>query len=105
MTGVQTCALDRKSTRLNSSHTIISYAVFCLKKKTASHCSTRLTFSYVSLRSPLHAVLSRTTPRRVPRGASRPQTYVLLFRVMFFFLNNPPPPKSSPFPHPAALRT
>src|SRR5438034_7488566 len=26
--------LDRKSTRLNSSHTVISYAVFCLKKKT-----------------------------------------------------------------------
>src|SRR5438132_9971414 len=29
-------ALDRKSTRLNSSHTVISYAVFCLKKKTSS---------------------------------------------------------------------
>src|SRR5258708_15517777 len=28
--------LDRKSTRLNSSHQIISYAVFCLKKKTHS---------------------------------------------------------------------
>src|SRR5438132_1616856 len=27
---------DRKSTRLNSSHTVISYAVFCLKKKMAS---------------------------------------------------------------------
>src|SRR5258708_32045122 len=27
---------DRKSTRLNSSHQIISYAVFCLKKKTAA---------------------------------------------------------------------
>src|SRR5260221_4391433 len=27
--------LDRKSTRLNSSHTVISYAVFCLKKKKA----------------------------------------------------------------------
>src|SRR5438034_8472257 len=27
---------DRKSTRLNSSHTVISYAVFCLKKKTAA---------------------------------------------------------------------
>src|SRR5260221_958323 len=26
-------ASDRKSTRLNSSHTVISYAVFCLKKK------------------------------------------------------------------------
>src|SRR5258708_27748304 len=28
--------LDRKSTRLNSSHQIISYAVFCLKKKKES---------------------------------------------------------------------
>src|SRR5438132_4782595 len=27
---------DRKSTRLNSSHTVISYAVFCLKKKIIS---------------------------------------------------------------------
>src|SRR5438552_5687733 len=33
-------ALDRKSTRLNSSHQIISYAVFCLKKKT-THTSIR----------------------------------------------------------------
>src|SRR5260221_3681888 len=34
--------IDRKSTRLNSSHTVISYAVFCLKKKncrTYCHCS------------------------------------------------------------------
>src|SRR5207244_9299534 len=31
-------ALDRKSTRLNSSHQIISYAVFCLKKKKAKAC-------------------------------------------------------------------
>ena len=28
---------DRKSTRLNSSHKPISYAVFCLKKKTNTH--------------------------------------------------------------------
>src|SRR5689334_23863357 len=28
---------DRKSTRLNSSHSSISYAVFCLKKKNNSH--------------------------------------------------------------------
>src|SRR5436190_4685225 len=28
---------DRKSTRLNSSHTVISYAVFCLKKKKKNH--------------------------------------------------------------------
>src|SRR3712207_7426709 len=30
---------DRKSTRLNSSHANISYAVFCLKKKTTSQTS------------------------------------------------------------------
>src|SRR5438034_6570556 len=29
----QPARTDRKSTRLNSSHTVISYAVFCLKKK------------------------------------------------------------------------
>src|SRR5256885_9762709 len=29
-------AVDRKSTRLNSSHLVISYAVFCLKKKISS---------------------------------------------------------------------
>src|SRR3712207_6918982 len=29
---------DRKSTRLNSSHANISYAVFCLKKKKRTHC-------------------------------------------------------------------
>src|SRR3712207_9065158 len=32
-------ALDRKSTRLNSSHANISYAVFCLKKKNNHHYS------------------------------------------------------------------
>src|SRR2546430_10017991 len=31
---------DRKSTRLNSSHSQISYAVFCLKKKNKEHRST-----------------------------------------------------------------
>src|SRR5256885_6733302 len=32
-TGVDYISVDRKSTRLNSSHLVISYAVFCLKKK------------------------------------------------------------------------
>src|SRR5256885_12329783 len=31
--------VDRKSTRLNSSHLVISYAVFCLKKKKNKYCS------------------------------------------------------------------
>src|SRR5215204_1362501 len=33
---------DRKSTRLNSSHTVISYAVFCLKKKTLFETANKL---------------------------------------------------------------
>src|SRR3954464_2141937 len=54
--GVQTCA-DRKSTRLNSSHTIISYAVFCLKKKTQQ----------VGQRTP------HTPTRPAPRPATDPR--------------------------------
>src|SRR3989442_11874702 len=42
---------DRKSTRLNSSHVRISYAVFCLKKKSArarqQACPLRMTYGYV----------------------------------------------------------
>src|SRR5690625_6363443 len=36
MTQKPVCSEDRKSTRLNSSHVAISYAVFCLKKKNTS---------------------------------------------------------------------
>src|SRR5436190_11878567 len=39
--------LDRKSTRLNSSHTVISYAVFCLKKK-------KITVKFSTPHSPTH---------------------------------------------------
>src|SRR5256885_12092128 len=43
---------DRKSTRLNSSHLVISYAVFCLKKKTnvriISVCFSSRSFVYIS---------------------------------------------------------
>src|SRR2546430_13289592 len=46
-------ALDRKSTRLNSSHSQISYAVFCLKKKkkkkTIILCSDDLLLVYVRI--------------------------------------------------------
>src|SRR2546429_6594039 len=42
---------DRKSTRLNSSHGYISYAVFCLKKKKSTPTSTR-TYTLPSFRAP-----------------------------------------------------
>ena len=37
ITDVFGCFIDRKSTRLNSSHVVISYAVFCLKNKNTKH--------------------------------------------------------------------
>src|SRR5699024_12252436 len=39
---ISTMMKDRKSTRLNSSHVSISYAVFCLKKKKTTKTHTRL---------------------------------------------------------------
>src|SRR5256885_4182702 len=38
---------DRKSTRLNSSHLVISYAVFCLKKKKKNHRNKYIDDGYV----------------------------------------------------------
>src|SRR5438034_4102706 len=41
---------DRKSTRLNSSHTVISYAVFCLKKKKKNKYVLKYTaYMYISI--------------------------------------------------------
>src|SRR3712207_6852351 len=40
---VRQCPTDRKSTRLNSSHANISYAVFCLKKKKQNPACSTLT--------------------------------------------------------------
>src|SRR5947208_3302166 len=56
--------IDRKSTRLNSSHQIISYAVFCLKKKTCLHhnlslllLDSYLFFFFLMLRRPPRSTL------------------------------------------------
>src|SRR2546429_4667901 len=40
---------DRKSTRLNSSHGYISYAVFCLKKKKKSHARRHPIHTYTAI--------------------------------------------------------
>src|SRR5260221_7704466 len=60
---------DRKSTRLNSSHTVISYAVFCLKKK-------KHTSELVSHTDPVFCLLlakePASSPRSPPRRGCRP---------------------------------
>src|SRR2546430_9199741 len=45
-------ALDRKSTRLNSSHSQISYAVFCLKKKKSALCFPSIALAPTTLCTP-----------------------------------------------------
>src|SRR5260221_8935709 len=45
---------DRKSTRLNSSHTVISYAVFCLKKK-KKICTLAYSLAFVMKRAHCNA--------------------------------------------------
>src|SRR5438874_5610213 len=50
VTFARECAIDRKSTRLNSSHVEISYAVFCLKKKTEP--KPRLSYAIAPTKTP-----------------------------------------------------
>src|SRR5204863_4188719 len=48
---------DRKSTRLNSSHVEISYAVFCLKKKKKKNTIQTNTFQKITLHQSCHSTL------------------------------------------------
>src|SRR5258708_26262591 len=50
--GAGICFEDRKSTRLNSSHQIISYAVFCLKKKKQHPTNNQTTYITSPVRLP-----------------------------------------------------
>src|SRR6516165_857441 len=87
------CSLaDRKSTRLNSSHSQSSYAVFCLKKKT--------TISVVIVRRRLNASIDRRPRQHVPwlsvRGApgeAHPCIWYRLFHNSHshFFFTHPAP--------------
>src|SRR5256885_3450979 len=62
-------AQDRKSTRLNSSHLVISYAVFCLKKKIISKPPIGVNFS-----SPERAMPPTSSEARIFPPATRPTT-------------------------------
>src|SRR3954462_14482251 len=99
--GVQTCALDRKSTRLNSSHTIISYAVFCLKKKILNRPS-RIQMDSITMTpailwiTPAAADDAATArPPRLDEGTRRDDGDEVVF-----FLVSRHPPISPPFPYP-----
>src|SRR5256885_12391462 len=69
--------LDRKSTRLNSSHLVISYAVFCLKKKKKHKQKppTHLLTVPIHTPHPLHKPLE-PHPLRLDIGATPPPPHL-----------------------------
>src|ERR1039457_5903118 len=79
--------VDRKSTRLNSSHLVISYAVFCLKKKKISCPVCRPTMPYLD---------------RMARGAIQ---IIGISQDYFFFLMIRRPPRSTLFPYTTLFRS
>src|SRR6266536_1159088 len=88
--------LDRKSTRLNSSHEWISYAVFCLKKKMYVACATTpaafLSWNFTG------TVLPALKTLAVPRSCA------VLVTFFFFFLLIRRPPRSTLFPYTTLFR-
>src|SRR3954462_13376228 len=100
--GFKTCALDRKSTRLNSSHTIISYAVFCLKKKEYGPYRWLVV---AGLRDRLRGLYSPAVatpcwyvppvPCRSPKCARSPLFFLMIRR----------PPRSTLFPYTTLFRS
>src|SRR2546427_6919923 len=70
---------DRKSTRLNSSHSQISYAVFCLKKKMLRHAVVRLNLHVFAVR-----LVDRHRHRLAGRQAGQPRDAdpILLFDLV-----------------------
>src|ERR1039458_6920950 len=76
---------DRKSTRLNSSHLGISYAVFCLKKK-------------------LDLLPNTTVDVRIRIG-ERPDVLAVPRGAVYFFLMIRRPPRSTLFPYTTLFRS
>src|ERR1039457_6556076 len=95
---------DRKSTRLNSSHLVISYADFCLKKKTKSAQGPRLPgYNDVTCLRP--SVRARGVRYRFAVRV-RAQLALVSFSYRFvFFLMIRLPPRSTLFPYTTLFRS
>src|ERR1039457_3727199 len=98
--------VDRKSTRLNSSHLVISYAVFCLKKKKKKkkdlnyhqHAAPEVQYSPSRARRPTRSRLILFAAWALCSGAS-------LVCIFFFFLMIRRPPRSTLFPYTTLFRS
>src|SRR2546426_5952410 len=81
---VEPAGTDRKSTRLNSSHLVISYAVFCLKKKNKEHVTSGLPVADNELTG-AYATQPCSTPPRAPSyiAGERSLSAVTCFAVVW----------------------
>src|SRR5256886_13439933 len=76
--------LDRKSTRLNSSHSQISYAVFCLKKKNDRHASSRGHLSPTAADIRCHLLFTHDNAESLPHHTS-----ILIARLSYIPTRSP----------------
>src|SRR6266478_912686 len=93
--GSRWCARDRKSTRLNSSHSQISYAVFCLKKK--KKMKYYLDLSYACVKMKMGGVPLAEDLKRI-------EAVLKIVSSFFFFLMIRRPPRSTLFPYTTLFR-
>src|SRR5580693_6867306 len=94
---------DRKSTRLNSSHSSISYAVFCLKKKNNNNNqSTSLAITSITLSSTNACDFSAKSTCGTSRNAGWDCTVTVTFTL--FFTSARRPPRSTLFPYTTLFR-
>src|SRR3954462_10967429 len=103
--GFKTCALDRKSTRLNSSHTIISYAVFSLKKKKRGGPDELS--PYFRLVQRLSSAVAATSHVFCHSYVFSPfmPAKIRYKSLLFFFLMIRRPPRFTLFPYPTLFRS
>src|SRR3954471_8776731 len=97
--------LDRKSTRLNSSHVEISYAVFCLKKKIRAGDQPAVATDHWPGGEALHrgrAPRPRARETRLSGPGGEAETLAL---QSFFFLMIRRPPRSTLFPYTTLFRS
>src|ERR1039457_1930116 len=99
-------SLDRKSTRLNSSHLVISYAAFCLKKKKIKKKnSTHNRRARHPHAKRLHSAVAPVRRRRRSLGVSPALVRSVHFFFFFFFLMIRRPPRSTLFPYTTLFRS
>src|SRR5580698_1197 len=92
--------LDRKSTRLNSSHMSISYAVFCLKKKKINVNGGELQRE----KNTTTTVHAGAADIEQPRARQQQGPAVHRCHSPFFFLMIRQPPRSTLFPYTTLFR-